>query len=329
MARYLAAADTALRQVMVRQAERPEPRTMRYYAREQRSFTGPMKFSVFNTSPERATFPMLGLQAQPDVRSEKAPMTVGKADPEKRDLEAVGVPAGNYEPLEPKFNQFKAPEAGHYKLRFNAFSVWIGPGKLVKGKPDRWWIPDLDDVSPGRRLEPIIVYSETPPRQLRRLGTFDVSPEPSVKELDVWLLAGETIRPDAARLFRSRPGKRRPAGRRLPLARSRGTDHQRMADGGAPPALRRSAGEERQNRRRTRRGDFGESRRGCGAVAENFHGARLSSVGGGQGSEALSARDRGGVEGGQQFHRCDDLRLHGGAVLAGISLPRGKTRPAG
>ena len=206
MARYLAAADTALRQVMVRQAERPEPRTMRYYAREQRSFTGPMKFSVFNTSPERATFPMLGLQAQPDVRSEKAPMTVGKADPEKRDLEAVGVPAGNYEPLEPKFNQFKAPEAGHYKLRFNAFSVWIGPGKLVKGKPDRWWIPDLDDVSPGRRLEPIIVYSETPPRQLRRLGTFDVSPEPAVKELDVWLLAGETIRPDAARLFRSRPG---------------------------------------------------------------------------------------------------------------------------
>ncbi|MDO8539021.1 MAG: DUF1592 domain-containing protein [Opitutaceae bacterium] len=206
MARYMAAADYALRQVMAKQVQRPATATTRYYAREQRSFVGPMKFSAFNTAPERATFPVFGVAAQPEVRAAKAPMTVGAADPEKRELEGVGLVASTYEPLEPKFNQFKAPVAGHYRIRINAFSIWVGPGKPVKGKPDRWWIPDLEDVTRGRRSEPITVYSETPPRQLRHLGKFDVGPDPTVNELDVWLLAGETIRPDAARLFRSRPG---------------------------------------------------------------------------------------------------------------------------
>ncbi len=200
MARYLSVADDALRQVMATQAGRPESHKVRYYARDQRSFTGKMKFSVFNQRPERATFPLLGVKAQPDVRAGKAPMTAGDADSEARELEAVGVVASTYEPLEIKFNAFTAPAAGRYRLRFNAFSVWVGPGK-----GEKWWIPDLDDVSAGRRPEPVTVYAETPPRLLRHLGSFDVSAEPSVQELDVWLLAGETIRPDAARLFRSRP----------------------------------------------------------------------------------------------------------------------------
>jgi hypothetical protein len=200
VARYLGVADDALRQVLATQVERPEPRTVRYYARRQRSFTGKMKFSVFNSRPERATFPLLGTQGQPDVRAGKEPMSVGDADPEKRELEAVGVVASTYEPLEIRFNGFEAPVAGHYRLRFNTYSVWAGPGK-----GERWWIPDLDIISLGRRSEPVTIYAETPPRLLRRLGSFDAAPEPSVKELDVWLLAGETIRPDAARLFRSRP----------------------------------------------------------------------------------------------------------------------------
>ncbi len=221
MARYLAAADYALRQVAAHEVTRPATGVTRYYAREQRSFTGPMKFSVFNTSPERATFPTLGLAAQPEVRAGKTPATVGAKDPVTRDLEGVGVVAGNYEPLEPKFTNFKAPVAGHYRLRFSTHTVWVGPTKQTDAKkPDRWWIPDLDNVTAGRRSEPITVYSETPPRQLRWLGTFDAKPEPAVSELDVWLVAGETIRPDAARLFRSRPG----AGRwQNPLAEKDGS----------------------------------------------------------------------------------------------------------
>jgi len=207
MSRYLQAAEYALRQVAATQAEAPATLVTRYYAREQRSFIGPMKFSVFNTAPERATFPVLGFEAQPEVRAGKAPTSVGAADPATRALEGVGVVASTYEPLEPKFSNFKAPVAGRYRLRLNAHSVWVGPGKVTDPKkPDRWWIPDLDDVTRGRRAEPITLYAETPPRLLRWLGTLDVFPDPRVQEVEVWLLAGETIRPDAARFFRSRPG---------------------------------------------------------------------------------------------------------------------------
>ncbi len=201
MARYLAAADDALRHAMAPAAEQPASTVHRFYARDQRSYTGPMKFSEFNTAPERATFPVLGLAGQPDVRSGKAPITVGPDDPANRELEGMGVVASAYEPIEPKFNQFKAPVSGRFKLRFNAFSVWVGPGPSNK-----WSIPNLDDISRGRRDEPITITAETPPRLLRHLGDFDVTPEPSVHELDVDLLAGEMIRPDAGRLFRSRPG---------------------------------------------------------------------------------------------------------------------------
>jgi hypothetical protein len=204
MARYLGAADYALRQAMATQAEPPQPKVKRYYARDQRSYTGPMKFSVFNTAPERATFPVLGFKGQPDVRAGKEPITVGTNDPVLRELEGVGVVASAYEPIEPKFNQFKAPVAGRYKLRFNAYSVWVGPGESNK-----WFIPNLDDISRGRRDEPVVIYSETPPQLLRWLGKFDLTPEPQVHELNVWLLAGEMIRPDAGRLFRSRPGPNR------------------------------------------------------------------------------------------------------------------------
>ena len=214
MARYLATADQALRGAMVPQAERPKPSVVRYYTRDQQSYTGPMTFSVFNTAPERATFPVLGFEGQPDVRSGKAPISVGTNNAALHELEGVGVAAGSYEPLEPKFNRFRAPVAGRYKLRFHGYSVWVGPGK---GK--QWYIPDLDTISRGRRSEPITVYSEVPPNLLRRLGAFDVTPEPGVHELEVSLLAGETIRPDPARLFRSRPG----AGRwQNPLAEKEG-----------------------------------------------------------------------------------------------------------
>lgn len=200
MMRYLGAADFALRQAIPRQIAKPERKTVRYYTRDQKAFVGKMTFSVFNMSPERATFPVLDSEGQPDVRSKKQPITVGKADPATREREGMGVVASCYEPMEVRFDGFKAPLAGRYKLRFNAYSVWVGPGPEPK-----WWRPNLDVVSKGRRSEPITIYSETVPRQLRWLGTFDVTPEPGFHELEVELLAGETIRPDAVRLFRSRP----------------------------------------------------------------------------------------------------------------------------
>mgnify|MGYP000858215890 CR=1 FL=1 len=205
LARYLAVAEDALRQVMAHQVDRPATKTTRYYARDQRSFANRMTYSVFNTRAERATFPVLGTQAQPEVRSTRQPITVGDAYPATREREAMGVVASSYEPIELRFEKFKAPQSGRYKVRVSAYSVWVGPGKAPPGKAERWWIPNFDDVSPGRRPEPLTFYAELPPRQLRRLGAFDVGTEPTTGELEVDLLEGETIRPDAVRLFRSRP----------------------------------------------------------------------------------------------------------------------------
>ena len=89
---------------------------------------------------------------------------------------------------------------GRYRIRLSALSVWVGP---QKGK--RWYRPDINVVSRGRRSEPVKVYAQRPPRQIRHLGEFDATPDVSVGEFDVYLVEGETIRVDASRLFRSRP----------------------------------------------------------------------------------------------------------------------------
>src|SRR5213075_1763845 len=53
MARYMTAADYALRQVMAKSLERPATTTTRYYARES------MAPRASNQAPERQTFPVL------------------------------------------------------------------------------------------------------------------------------------------------------------------------------------------------------------------------------------------------------------------------------
>lgn len=200
ISRYLAAAEYALREVVARSEKQPPTITKRYYAREQRAFTNHVEFSQFNTYTERATFPLLGNEADVAVLEKKAPMTVGDKDSAKRELEGMGVVASSYEPLEIRFNQFKAPVPGKYKLRLMAHSFWAGP------QPgDKWFHPSRTEAFPGRTHEPVTLYAEIPPRQMRYLANVDVSPEAAVQEVEVYLLKDETIRPDAVRLFRSRP----------------------------------------------------------------------------------------------------------------------------
>jgi len=213
MSRYLAAAEYALREVMAHETARPVTETKRFYAREQPAFSRRVQFSQFNRAPERATFPIVGHASDVPALEGKAPMTVGEKDPGRRELEAMGVVASTYEPLEIKFDRFKAPAAGRYKLRINAHSFWAGPESA-----ERWWKPSRHVAAAGRTREPVSLYAETPPRLLRKLGSFEVGPEPAVSELEVYLLKGETIRPDAVRLFRSRP----PGGWRNPLAQRDG-----------------------------------------------------------------------------------------------------------
>lgn len=200
LARYMQAADFALRDVIARETARPETKTKRYYAREQGSFNRRVRYTVFNRSPERATFPLLGYEADlPVLQNPDQPFTVGAEDPVKRELESFGVVASSYEPIEIRFNNFIAPRSGRYKLRFKGYTFWAAIEKQHRRRPSR------EKISRGRRSEPVVIYSQVPPRQLRRLGEFDFQIEPSVQELDVWLLEGESIQPDAVRLFRSRP----------------------------------------------------------------------------------------------------------------------------
>ncbi len=202
MARYLEPSEYALHQVIAKQVERPETETTRYYARDQASFIG--NIVKYKSEAERIVIPILGYQSQPEIFAKKAPVSVGDSDPVQRELEAFVEIASQYESYEMDFDKFKAPTAGRYKLRFKTYSVQVGPTKPEKD--ERWWIPDLEDVSIGRRTEPVSIYAETPPRQLRLVGKFDTPPEPTVHELDVWLLEGESIRPDCSRFYRARQG---------------------------------------------------------------------------------------------------------------------------
>ncbi|MEO6245193.1 MAG: DUF1592 domain-containing protein [Opitutaceae bacterium] len=220
VARYLDAADYALRQVIAHQAERPATTVTRYYARDQKTFQS--NIAKYRNEQERMVIPVLDVKAQYEIYEKKAPITVGAADPATREREAFVEIASQYESYEMWFDAFTVPRAGRYKLRFNTFTAWVGPEKpeqAAPGKGHRWWIPDLRDVSIGRRTEPVTIYAETIPHNLRVIGKFDAQIEPTVHELDVWLVAGETIRLDLTRLFRSRQG----AGRfRNPLATEEG-----------------------------------------------------------------------------------------------------------
>jgi hypothetical protein len=113
MARYMQAADYALRQVISDRPDAPASKITRYYAREQASFNRKTHYTVFNRSPERAVFPLIDYA--PDLavlRDDKHPFTVGEANPEQREREAFGVVASSYEPIEPRFSEFKAPRSG-------------------------------------------------------------------------------------------------------------------------------------------------------------------------------------------------------------------------
>jgi hypothetical protein len=201
MSRYLDTAENAIRLVL--KASEAQAATKRLYAREQKSMISRMKYSSFNNHPERATIPILGLDAQPDVIAEKAPMS----DPKSKDLEGFATTASTYIGNEYRWDGWKAPAGGRYKIRMNVFSIWAETALLPApgNKSLKTWRPTRNKTSKGRTIEPVTLYALRAGDK-RLLGTFDVGPDPEVHEIEVDLLPDEVIQPDAARLFRSRPG---------------------------------------------------------------------------------------------------------------------------
>jgi hypothetical protein len=188
MARYLGAADFALRQAMAPHVDQPATTTNRFHAWEPNEFFGAIRLGGPRV---RRTFPLLGLALQRDLTEATKPKHPGPRGDHRLAQEAMGVVVNTYEPTEIRFGKFRAPVSGRYRLRFSGHSLWIDP--------------KFSSATAGRRSEPVTIHSDTSPRALRKLGGFDVGPQPTVRELEFWPLAGETIRPDAARLHRNRP----------------------------------------------------------------------------------------------------------------------------
>ncbi len=203
MAKYLEVAEFALRDVMAKQIAPPATITTRYYAREQKSFLSNTR--KFTNEQERMVIPVLGFQSQYELygRHGNAPMKREDNDPAQRELAGFVEIASQFPSYYMWFDSFTAPLAGRYKLRFKTFSAWIGPSNSEPGLPTAWWIPDLSNVMPSKRQEPVTVYAETVPHQYRWIGKFDAPREPGVQEMEAVLLKGETIHPDCGRFFRA------------------------------------------------------------------------------------------------------------------------------
>lgn len=212
MERFVESADHALRLAMATGLERPAKVTRKLYSRDE--------FSLRNwqprengTLPDRLSFPVLDSKAQPDVRAGRAPAT----SKDTREREAVGKvasifsDAGGY-----SWSSWRAPAAARYKVRVAGYTVWVGGGGVARWFYEGqgaakapvfhtllWHRPNLDEVYPGKRNEPIAVYA-TAGGQTRPVGAIDFTPKPTVGEIEVFLLPSEVLRTDGSRLFRTR-----------------------------------------------------------------------------------------------------------------------------
>jgi hypothetical protein len=213
MARYLSAADHAMRQAMSAALERRPVTTTRYYARDEPSLTRNFWPREGGTLSDRLAFPVLDGAAQPDVRAGR----VALSDPATRDREAVGKVASTFSDAGGySWANFRAPVGGRYRLRFGGYAIWVSGGGIARWFYDGtgeakapeyhqtlWHRPNLEEIWPGRRREPIGVYATTS-GQRRFIGAFDFAPEPGVHEIEAVLAPNEVIQTDGSRLFRTR-----------------------------------------------------------------------------------------------------------------------------
>jgi len=210
--RWLSTANQAV-QLSVNAAAYPSE-SRKSYARDEPVMHNYVRYRFGQTAATRSIVPLLDTMPEPDVIRGSQPMTVGDADPEKREREAMGVFSGVYSATTKyDFTNVLAPTDGLYRVRFKTYTFRAGangaddgPDHGLTGGKREWWRPDRGVAFPGDRSEPITLYALAASGDSRWLTTFDSQPEPSVFETVVALKTGEGIRPDAARLVRTRPG---------------------------------------------------------------------------------------------------------------------------
>jgi hypothetical protein len=146
------------------------------------------------------------------VRLGRAPIST----PETREREAIGKVASIFSDSGRYGWSFRAPATGRYHVKLAGYTVWVGGGGIgrwfYEGQGAQkapvyyvplWHRPDLDEVWPGRNNEPIGLYASGN-GQTRPIGACDFTPQPGVCDVDVALVAGESLSTDAMRLFRTR-----------------------------------------------------------------------------------------------------------------------------
>jgi hypothetical protein len=209
MDRYLTASDYAMRQAMSAAFERPGKTVRKIYARDVITNFLPRENG---TLPDRLAFPVLDSHAQPDVRWGRAP----SSSPETREREAVGKVSSIFSDAGGYSWGFNAPTAGRYRIRLKGYSIWVSGGGIGRWmfdgqgaeKAASYWLPvwhrpNADEIWPGRNNEPIGFYASSS-GVTRPIGAMDVTPEPTVGEIEVLLAGGESVRTDAMRFFRTR-----------------------------------------------------------------------------------------------------------------------------
>jgi hypothetical protein len=211
MQRFISAADFAMRQAISQKLTQPPKTIVKLYARDEGSLSR-FRPAENGTLPDRLAFPVLDSHAQQDVRLGRAPLS----NPETREREAIGKVASIFSDSGRYSWSFRAPATGRYHIKLAGYTIWVGGGGIgrwfYEGQGAQkapvyyvplWHRPELDEVWPGRNNEPIGFYASGN-GQTRPIGAADFSPQPSVCDVDVTLVAGEGVQTDAMRLFRTR-----------------------------------------------------------------------------------------------------------------------------
>jgi hypothetical protein len=212
MSKYLETAEYAIRTAT--NTVLYPTKTEKFYAREEKGMQNYMPFRTGNKSATRSATPLIGLEPQPDVIRGIDPVTVGEFDPELREKEAFGFVSGTYTATTKyDFTKMDPPIDGRYRIRIKSYTYRAGnygaSGGVdhgLTGGDREWWRPNRTVALPGNRTEPVTLYALADSGDSRWLTTYDARPEPTVFEKVVDLKKGEGIRPDAARLVRTRPG---------------------------------------------------------------------------------------------------------------------------
>ena len=212
MSKYLETAQHALR-TATNQAAFPSF-LKRYHIRDEPGVEPYLFYRPLQKSATRAMVPLLGLKPQLDVIRQSQPISVGDADPAIREQEALGTFSGTYAATTKyDFKRETRPIDGRYRLRLKSYS-FLGGLNGASGGPDHgltggdvaWWRPNRNFAFRAERSEPVTLYALAPSGDSRWLTTYDTHPDPTIIERIVDLRTDEGIRPDAARLIRTRPG---------------------------------------------------------------------------------------------------------------------------